>query len=357
MCYSAINARRGGTEYLKGETGMKKIICVLLTLSLLLLSAAPAYASGETPEVRSDSFGAYKHVFIIGVDGAGRFFRDVDTPNFDRIFQNGVIDYTARAEMITVSAQNWGSILTGVSYLKHGLTNTITGEVERSSNTRYPSIFTYARQAFPDAVLAGFGNWSNINYGIIENDINVYKASATGDDNVTQMICDYLDAGNAPTLLFTQLDDVDHVGHDKGSKAAEYFEQIGIADGYIGRIYDAVERNGMLEDSLFIVVADHGHMIAGGHGGLTMRETQVTLAMSGKTVVSGGELDDDARNRDVAAIALYALGISRPDHMSARIPANAFENTAGEKRSFMADPWDTILSSIAWAITCCTALI
>ena len=31
----------------------------------------------------------YKRVALIGVDGAGTFFRQTDTPNIDRIFENG----------------------------------------------------------------------------------------------------------------------------------------------------------------------------------------------------------------------------------------------------------------------------
>ena len=333
---------------------MKKCISVFLCLALLCVCALPASAGG-TIKSGADSFGAYERVFIVGVDGAGRFFRDADTPNFDRIFADGAVDYTARAETITVSAQNWGAILTGVSFLKHGMTNDSTGDNERASDTKYPSIYTYVRRAFPDAELAGFGNWSNINHGIIENDINVYKDNVGDDDQVTQMVCDYLDAGNAPKLLFVQLDSVDHVGHDVGSKSEEYIRQIETADGYIGRIHDAVERNGLLDDALFIVVADHGHTRNGGHGGLTMRETNVTLAVAGKTVVRGGAMDRDTRNRDVAAISLYALGVERPGHMTARLPANLFENTAGEKRPVKNDMLDAFVSTLAWCLTLFTA--
>ena len=87
------------------------------------------------------------------MDGAGRFFKNADTPNFDRIFADGAVDYTARAETVTVSAQNWGAILTGVSAIQHGMTNETTGENERSSDTKYPSIFTLVHKAMPDATL------------------------------------------------------------------------------------------------------------------------------------------------------------------------------------------------------------
>ena len=337
---------------------MKKLLAVLLSVLLACLCMAPAYASGETPaQTHSDSFGAYDRVFIIGVDGAGRFFKDVNTPNFDRIFADGAVDYTARTEMVTVSAQNWGSILSGVSYLRHGLTNDKAGETQRDSSTKYPTIFTYARRAFPEAELASIVHWDPINYGIIETDIGVNKMSPGNDEDVTNAICDYFDAGNAPTLFYCHFDDVDHAGHEHGSKSQEYISAIEAADARLGRVYDAIERNGLMENGLFIVVSDHGHLVVGGHFGLTARETNTTVAVKGKTVVAGGVMDDDTRNRDVSAIALYALGIERPAHMSSRVPANLFENTEGEQRDISRDLPDAILCKLAWVITVLTKWI
>ena len=333
----------------------KKTISVLLCVLLAAVCLLPAAALGEV--VTPAGFGAYDHVFIIGVDGAGSYFSRAETPNFDRIFASGAVDYTARAETITTSAQNWGAILTGVSYLQHGLTNEITGSVERASDTQYPSIFCYARSAFPEAELASFVNWNPINYGIIENDIGVTKVNVTDDAALTDAICAYFDEGNAPKLFFVQFDSVDHVGHDVGSNSPDYVRQIETVDGYLGSVYDSIERNGLMENGLFIVVADHGHVPTGGHGGITMRETNVTLAVAGKNVVSGGRMDKNTRNRDVSAIALYALGIERPDHMTSRLPADLFTGVKGEIRNRKNDLGDTILSMLAWIVTLLTKWI
>jgi len=332
---------------------MKKLISISLCLVLLLLCSAPAYAADDKADA---TFGAYQHVFIIGVDGAGRFFRDVDTPNFDRIFANGAVDYVARTEVPTDSGPNWGSILTGVSYFKHKIHNGNSGEVERSSDTAYPSVFTYARRAFPEAELASFVNWNNVNFGIIENDIGVTKVQVGNDDALTTAICDYFDAGNAPKLFYVQIDCVDGAGHSHGSASEEYFSAIREADGYVGRIYDAAERNGLMEDGLFIVVADHGHTVKGGHGRFSMRETNTTVAVAGKTVKAGGKMDADTRDRDVAAITLYALGIDRPDNFTARIPADLFNDVKGELRPNYRDVLDWFISAFMWLITLTTAL-
>ena len=306
---------------------MKRTAVVILSIILLLAFATPVFA---TPE--ADSFGAYKHVFIIGVDGAGGFFKKTGTPEFDRIFKDGAVTYTASAETVTVSAENWGAILCGVSYFVHGIDNGMASSNERSGNVKDPSVFSLARKAFPEAELASIVNWEPINHGIIEADIGVTKETRDTDEEVTDAICDYFNSGESPAVFFVQLDSVDGAGHGYGCESEEYLKQISVVDGLLGRIYDSICDNGLMEDGLFIVVSDHGHTPEGGHGGPSTTESEVTVAVAGKTVVGGSTLDDDVRNRDVAAITLYALGIDRPAHMTARIPANLFQNVSGEQR-------------------------
>ena len=330
---------------------MKKIIAVILCAALFAAFVPCAFAAD------GQSFGAYKHVIIIGIDGAGRFIEKADTPEFDRIFKDGALTYTARTETKTDSAPNWGSILTGVSYFETGLENGVSDEKTRTSETEHPTLFTFLRKADREAELASFVHWDNINRGIIETDIDINRVDIQDDEKLTDAICEYFDAGNKPELFFVQLDDVDGAGHGKGSNSEEYFRQINITDGYLGRIYDAVEENGLMDDSLFIVVADHGHTAAGGHGGITMRESQVTLAVKGKTVEKGGKIGTEARNRDVAAIALYALGMERPAEFTSIVPSGVFSDVKGETRPFFKDPADDILGSLAWFVTLLTSVI
>ncbi|MBQ3860058.1 MAG: alkaline phosphatase family protein, partial [Clostridia bacterium] len=70
----------------------------------------------------------YKHVFVIGVDGAGSFFRETETPRLDEIFGNGAVSYDVLTSNPTISAQCWGSMLLGVTPEVHGLTNSIVGD-------------------------------------------------------------------------------------------------------------------------------------------------------------------------------------------------------------------------------------
>ena len=283
---------------------MKKWIALFLTLVLTVTFASPALAAQ-----RECSFGGYKHVFIVGVDGAGTYFEKDYMINFHRIFDDGAVRYGVRTETKTDSGPNWTSILTGVSYFKHGAENGVVSGTDERKFPQYPSVFSYVRNAMPDATLASFCNWSAINVGIVEDDIGVNKQNYASDDEVTDKVVEYIEAGNKPTLFFVHLDAVDAAGHGYGSSSAEYEEAMKGSDVRIGKIYDAIERAGLMKDGLFLVTADHGHKPTGGHGRFSKIESLSTIALKGKTVKSGGTLDSDTKLRDVAAIVLYALGI------------------------------------------------
>ena len=305
---------------------MRKIISIVLVLTLVLAFAPAAFAAEAY-----DSFGAYEHVFIIGVDGLGASLEKVDSPNFDRIFADNAYRHDAVTEYVTVSAQNWGSILTGVEYTTHGFTNGWCEENERGSDSGNNTVFYYARKAFPDAELVSFNNWSAINHGIIENDLNVKKINRGTDPLVVDAILDYFEQGNVPKLMFVQLDSVDHAAHTYGGFSKQYYNAAKKADIYLGEIYDAIEERGLMKDSLFILVADHGET-DGGHGGQTKEESSAVLAVAGHSV-NQTELNENVHNRDVAAIALYALGIEQPEQFVASVPAELF----GESRDKTTD--------------------
>ena len=303
---------------------MKKALSALLALVLALSCVSVAFAAD--PVGAEPGFGAYEHVFIIGVDGAGAAFEKVDAPNFDRIFADNAYRHDAHTEYVTVSAQNWGSILTGVAYDTHGFDNGSTGKYERGSDSDNNSIFYYVRQARPEAQLVSFCNWSNINHGIIENDLGVKKINRKSDPMVADAIVNYFGKGNAPTLMFVQLDSVDHAAHSYGGFSDQYYKAVEKIDVLLGDIYDAIEAKGLMENSLFILVADHGET-AGGHGGQTPEESSAILAVAGHSV-NQTILPEDTQNRDVAAIALFALGIGQPEHFVSKVPAGLF----GESR-------------------------
>ncbi len=342
---------------------MKKFLCFLLAALMVLTAVAcgPADPSGEdtadttanldtAADPSADETDAattaareeveapyvYKHVVVIGVDGAGTFFKEADTPNLDAIFAEGAVTYEAITATPSISAQSWGSLFHGVTPEFHQLNNTVTGAQAYPSDSPYPSFFRVVREQMPEASLASFCNWNNINIGIIEDDIGVHKDHASSDLKVIKMASDYVSAevanGNgAPTLLFIHLDEADGAGHSSGYGTPSHLKKIKQQDGWIKQLYDTYRDLDLLEDTLFIVTTDHGGL-GTSHGGDSEIEMKIMFAATGKTVEKGtiGEMGI----RDTAAIVLHALGLSahQPETWTARVPSGLFEGVvAGER--------------------------
>lgn len=322
----------------------KKIIQALMALLLVLPSCNPAKTDpvpdpepepGPDPEVIG-SFGAYKHVIILGVDGAGAFFGPGVTPNTYQIFKGAASSYTARCATPSISAQCWGSMLHGVPPVCHRLTNSLVGSKPFDSNSPYPSIFRIARESLPYANLVSICNWNPINIGIIEDYYGVVKETAYDDEGVTRQILAYLEH-NYPTLMFVQFDSVDEAGHAHGYGSEDHLQALGAVDGMIARVFEAVKAKGMLDDTLFIVSTDHGGTPDGSHGGDSDAEMNIFMGIRGKTVADG-QLLVDAEGQDIAAITAHALGLEIPESWTSRVPTGVFVDVEGTPRKQIVIP-------------------
>lgn len=272
----------------------------------------------------------YKRVVLIGLDGAGTFFREADTPNIDKIFKNGSVTYDAITAFPSISAESWGAMLHGVTPECHKMTNTTVGIQRFDPASPYPSVFRVIKENYPDARLASFSVWSPINYGIIEEGLNVYKHSAN-DDVMTDDAVDYV-MHNDFDFIFFQYDSTDGAGHQNGYGSEKHLAQITTVDGYIGKFYNALEKRNMVEDTLFIVSADHGGTPGGVHGGASDAEMYIMVAVAGKGVIKGDmHTENGVSIRDIAAIVLYAFGIDCPDSYQALVPDNLFEGYVAQK--------------------------
>lgn len=276
---------------------------------------------------------AYSHVIVVGIDGAGAFIKDANTPAFDRIFSNGAVTYGAIASRPSISAECWGSMLLGVGPEVHELTNQIVSTKEYPSESLYPSLFKRISCAIPDAELGSYCDWNPITAGIIERNIKISTATER-DTALTPIICNYI-REKKPTFLFVQLDSVDGVGHKNGYGTYAHLKRIEEVDCLVGDIYSAIEEAKILDETLFIVIADHGGTPPdangrGAHGGWSDGEKYVTFALSGKTVQKS--IIPSANIRDLAAVVLYALKIDAPQFdengWTSQIPEKIFDDSS-----------------------------
>lgn len=260
----------------------------------------------------------FKHVVLVGIDGAGNFYKYADTPAIHALFEQGAGSDRVLTSIPTISAECWGSMLIGVSPEKHGLTNGIVSSKAYESE-RYPTLFKLIRDAQPDAELGAFCNWSPINAGIVERGLGV--TLETGEDGaLTDKICEYI-KNVRPTFLFVQFDSIDGAGHAYGYGTEKYLAELSRADGYVRRIYDAIDEAGITDDTLFIVTADHGGHDHS-HGGTTDEEKYVFFAAVGKGVPAGAKIELEVK--DIPAIVTTALGVQNLSDWDAKLPAGLF---------------------------------
>lgn len=196
--------------------------------------------------------------------------------------------------------------------------------------------FAYLKQEVSIDIIDIYCDWNPITYGIVENNIGVSHATAH-DDELTPVVCEYI-IENKPDFLFVHFDSIDGAGHSTGYGLPAFIERIHEVDKLIGDVYSAVKNAEMLEDTIFIVIADHGgtndENCKGSHGGWTDEEKYVTFAATGKEI-NKTEIEE-MNIRDLAAIVLYAMGIKHPEFdengWTSQIPEGLFADYEGEYR-------------------------
>ena len=260
-----------------------------------------------------------KRCVLFGVDGGGTFFEQALTPHMDKIFASGAISRRTLTEIPTISAECWGAMLHGVSRTDHQLTNWLVGARPYPVDSPYPSVFRVIREACPDAKMAAFSDWWPINYGIIEDDIDVYKFSAR-DYALIGPAIEYINNTDF-TFIFFQFDSVDGMGHRYEYGSPEHLASITTVDRYIRAIVDAVEARGWGDETLFLVEADHGGLHHS-HGGVSDEEKYVTFMAAGQGI-QNGEIDG-MEVRDTSSVILHALGLKQPESWTGRVPGGIF---------------------------------
>ena len=298
-----------------------KVSAFFVMIAVLMLAGCtnePAYMGPS----------AYESVVVVGIDGGGELFHDGDCvlPEFAAFFAtDGVLAYNFRCETPSISAQNWGSYLHGVSPDKLEVTN-LKISVERFTNKKYPSVFQIIHNADPTRILASVCAWSPINHGLIETTAGVYKDADLrfnglhyDDPVVRDRVCTYLDGlAEKPALLFVHFDTADEDGHSYGYGSPQHKAALTNIQGYALDIFEKYDP----ETTLFIVVADHGGTEDGHHGKDSPEEMHIICAIRGKTVNPAGLTS--FMPRDLAPIILRALNISIPSSIEGSVPENLF---------------------------------
>lgn len=286
-----------------------KIIRLICALAFLFICADASFAAK----------GKAKHVVLIGLDGWGAYSVDkAEMPNVKKLMGDGSYTLKKRSVLPSSSAVNWASMYMGAGPELHGYTEWGSQTPELPSRVLdrdgiFPTVFGLLREANPKAEIGCICEWGGIRYVVdtlaLNYDKHVKEASKDPDATARYAV-DYIKKSR-PSLVNIVFDNPDHVGHASGHDTPDYYAMLTKLDGYVGQIVEAVKEAGMLDDTIFIITADHGG-IKKGHGGKTMQEMETAFIISGKGVKKGYEFTESMMQFDVASTIAYIFGLKQP---------------------------------------------
>lgn len=285
---------------------MVRVICAL---AFLFLCADASFAAK----------GKAKHVVLIGLDGWGAYsVNKAEMPNVKKLMNDGSYTLKKRSVLPSSSAVNWASMYMGAGPELHGYTEWGSQTPELPSRVLdkdgiFPTVFGLLREADPKAEIGCICEWGGIRYVVdtlaLNYDKHVKEASKDPDATARYAV-EYIKKSR-PALVNIVFDNPDHVGHASGHDTPDYYAVLTKLDGYVGQIVEAVKEAGMLDDTIFIITADHGG-IKKGHGGKTMEEMETAFIISGKGVKKGYEFTESMMQFDVASTIAYIFGLKQP---------------------------------------------
>ncbi len=241
-------------------------------------------------------------MLVVGVDGVRFDLLGPDsTPSIWALGQDGFLAPVPVGETTpTWSGPCWATIATGTGVAGHAITgNDLTGHrladhpdfVTMATRAGLPTLLAvsgWPPLALPEDGGPLFAEASRREFVAVPETSLAWDSTgqagagqtslATWDaaDEATTRLAMAILAEDAPRVSFVYLGGVDITGHVTGAGGA-YRTAARAADQRVGRLMGTVlsRRSYQRENWTIVVVTDHGHLDAGGHGG---REPEVTTA-------------------------------------------------------------------------------
>lgn len=267
-----------------------------------------------------------KHVILVGFDGFSAYSLNngAEMPALRKLMAEGASTVQNRSVLPSSSAVNWASMFMGAGPELHGYTEWGSRTPELPSrvinaDNRFPNIFGLYREQHPDAEIGYIYEWEGMNYLVDTLAINYRKHAVITEDNpqgCTPYAVQYI-KDKKPGFCAVVYDQPDGAGHGFGWKSPEYFAKMKELDSYLAQIVKAVEEAGMMEETVIVVVSDHGG-IDKGHGGKTMDEMQTPIVFYGKGIKKGFSIPESTMIYDIAGTLAYLLDVEQPQVWIAR---------------------------------------
>jgi len=255
-------------------------------------------------------------VVLVIVDGMRDDISRSAMPALDTLRSYGS-DLRLIAPQPTLSFPNWTTILTGAPQTFSGVTtNWYEGRVFA------PTIMDSAKAAGRTVAVVGPEDFADL-YGIKPGPTVSLRPWPKGGYLSNKLVDDALRISNetTPSLLVVHLPDLDEAGHSYGGASKEYEAVARQVDADLNRLISALQS----DKTTFVVVADHGHIDTGGHGGWEDDVRIVPAVITGASAVLGtgtGNLDQ------IASTISVLEGVRPPTYAAGRALTSAINTSS-----------------------------
>ncbi|WP_316749338.1 alkaline phosphatase family protein [Pedobacter gandavensis] len=207
-----------------------------------------------------------RKVLVISIDGlTGTELQAVAPANISALQKSSKYSYNVLTSSVATDAGSWASILTGVGYTKHLISqNTFDKDLTAGSGdfegsiTSYRNVFDYITQ-FKNVKTALVTPWDPLRNYLKNTD---FSPVITTDLAVKDSTINILNTQNSLGAMIVNFRDVEAAGANGGylSTNNNYKDAIVKADAYVGNILTALKarKNYANEDWLVILTTNHG---------------------------------------------------------------------------------------------------
>jgi len=352
---------------------MRRSALLLAVLGLSVLGAAAWWYAGRESTPRWN-------VVLLTLDTTradflGCYGRPGDpTPNLDALARAGT-RFDRAIATASVTPVSHASILSGLDNREHGV-RVLAGLCGYKLKPEVPTLATILRSegwataavhsAFPVSAYYGFDNGFDV-FESFEGAIQKSQAGTMSwpltklqrrSDDTTRIVIDELARLDDPFFLWVHYwdphdpvllpppedipADVPRAADGQLVMSRElYAAEVSYLDGQIGRLFDALKSSGEWENTIVVVVADHGEGLGDHdwqyHRILYQEQIRVPLLVRVPGLDSTPAVAGTVSTTDIAPTVLDYLGLRAPRAMSGRTLRPLLEGRADAPRSAYAD--------------------
>lgn len=306
---------------------MKHVFAWFVVLGVATVALAQP-ATEPNPDVSHSPID--RRVLVISVDGLRPdLILQADCPNLRGLMQRGSYSLWAQTTPSGKTLPSHTSMMTGRHVEYHGVH--WNGD-DPPAGVEYlhpqaPTLFDLAKAAgYTTAMVAGKHKFKTLNRSGSIDFVSVPDGNRTDADTTAEAVA--IIAEHAPQVMLLHLAETDSVGHSKNWGSHEQRNTITQADVCIGRVLDALDEQGVLDQTLIIVSADHGGF-GRSHNGSDPRGLHIPWIASGPGVHSDYDLTQEPKleihTEDTFATACTFLEIALPEACEGKAIVSIFE--------------------------------